>query len=126
MNTLGNIIWIVFGGLIMALFWFLAGVVMCITIIGIPFGLQAFKMANLILWPFGKEVDYANLKTSSILLNILWIILFGWGLAFASFVLGVVFSITIIGLPFGLQWFKFATLALFPFGANIEKMRKSP
>ncbi len=124
MNSLGNVIWLIFGGLIMALFWFLAGVIMCITIIGIPFGLQAFKMGSLILWPFGKEIAYANMKTGSILLNILWIVLFGWELAFASFILGVVFSITIIGLPFGLQWFKFASLALFPFGASIEEMKK--
>lgn len=124
MKSIGNVIWLIFGGLIMAFFWFLAGAIMCITIVGIPFGMQAFKMGNLILWPFGKEVDYASLKTSSILLNVLWIVLFGWELAFASFILGLVFSITIIGLPFGLQWFKFASLALFPFGAKIEGIQK--
>lgn len=124
MKTVGNLIWLVFGGLIMALAWFLAGAIMCVTIIGIPFGLQAFKMGSLVLWPFGKEADYTNLKTGSILMNILWIVLFGWELAIASAILGVVFCITIIGIPFGLQWFKFATLALFPFGATIEDIQK--
>ena len=108
----------------MALFWFLAGALMCVTIVGIPIVLQAFKMGSLVLWPFGKEVKYSNMKTGSVLLNMLWIILFGWELAFASFILGLGFSVTIIGLPFGLQWFKFASLALFPFGATIEDRQK--
>ncbi|MDK2937330.1 MAG: hypothetical protein PWP16_1274 [Eubacteriaceae bacterium] len=119
MRVLGNIIWVVFGGFIMAVGWLLAGVIACITIIGIPFGLQAFKMANLVLWPFGRTVEYYNLKTTSIILNVFWIFLFGWELAVASAILGVIFCITLIGIPFGLQWFKFALLGLFPFGAEI-------
>ena len=124
MKTFGNTIWLIFGGLIMALGWFIAGVIMCITIIGIPFGLQAFKIGSLVLWPFGKEVEYVNLKAGSVLMNILWIVLFGWELALFSALLGVAFSITIIGIPFGLQWFKFVTLSLFPFGASIGEIQK--
>jgi len=103
----------------MALGWFIAGVICCITIIGIPLGLQAFKMAQLVLWPFGRTVDFSKMGTGSIILNILWILIFGWGLAAGSAILGVLYCITIIGIPFGLQWFKFAKLALFPFGAQI-------
>lgn len=120
MKILGNIIWLLFGGFIMAVGWTLAGIIACITIIGIPFGLQAFKMARLVLWPFGRAVEYNNLKTTSIILNVFWIVLFGWELAAASAILGVIFCITLIGIPFGLQWFKFALLALFPFGAEIN------
>lgn len=122
MRILGNIIWVLFGGLVMALGWFLAGIVCCITIIGIPLGLQAFKMAQLVFWPFGKMVDYSSMGTGSVILNILWILIFGWGLAAGSAILGLVYCITIIGIPFGLQWLKFAKLALFPFGAQIKEI----
>ena len=119
MNTLGNIIWIVLGGFVMTLGWFIAGVICIITIIGIPLGLQAFKMAQLVLWPFGRRVDFSNMGAGPLILNILWIIFFGWELAIASAVLGALYCITVIGIPFGLQWFKFAKLALLPFGAEI-------
>lgn len=119
MRTLGNILWVILGGIVMALWWFVVGVICCITIIGIPLGVQAFKMAQLVLWPFGKMVDYSRMGTGSVVLNIFWILIFGWGLAAGSAILGVLYCITIIGIPFGLQWFKFAKLALFPFGAEI-------
>ncbi|MBC3889342.1 YccF domain-containing protein [Acetobacterium paludosum] len=123
MKVLGNILWVILGGLIMALGWILAGVICCITIIGIPLGIQAFKMAQLVFWPFGKTVDYSKMGTGSVLLNILWLLIFGWGLALGSAILGLVYCITIIGIPFGLQWFKFAKLALLPFGAEIIDTR---
>lgn len=124
MKTLGNIIWVLFGGFIMALGWFIAGVICCITIIGIPLGLQAFKMANLVLWPFGRTVDFSKMGTGSFILNILWILFFGWELAIGSAILGIFYCITLIGIPFGLQWFKFAKLALLPFGAEIITIQK--
>ena len=109
-QVLGNILWILFGGLLSALCWFLAGCVCCITIIGIPVGLQCFKFAKLALCPFG-----------SVLLNVLWILLCGIELAVASAMMGIICCLTIIGIPFGLQHFKFAALALMPFGAEIRE-----
>lgn len=124
MRTFGNILWVILGGFVMALGWFLAGVICCITLIGIPLGIQAFKMAKLVLWPFGRTVDFSKMGTGSVILNILWILIFGWGLAAGSAILGVLYCITIIGIPFGLQWFKFAKLALLPFGAEIINIPK--
>lgn len=124
MKMLGNILWVILGGFVMAIGWFLAGIICCITIIGIPLGLQAFKMAQLVLWPFGRTVDFSKMGTGSVILNILWILIFGWGLAAGSAILGVLYCITIIGIPFGLQWLKFAKLALFPFGAEIIAIPK--
>ena len=118
MKTLGNIIWFVFGGLFMALGYFLLGLVLCITIVGIPFGLQAFKMAKLVLWPMGTDVN-ADFSKHPIA-NILWAIFFGWGLMLSSFSLAIAYSITIIGIPFGIQWFKIGLLSLFPFGADLR------
>ncbi len=108
-----------FGGIELALLWFLAGLLLCITVIGLPFGVQCFKIAGLVLWPFGKEVDLGHFGVGGLLLNVLWIVLVGWELALLHLSVGVVFAITIIGLPFGLQHFKLAKLALMPFGARI-------
>jgi len=124
MSTFGNILWIVLGGFVMALGWFIAGGICCITIIGIPLGIQAFKMAQLVLWPFGRTVDFSKMGAGSLILNIFWIIFFGWELAIGSAILGVLYCITIIGIPFGIQWFKFAKLALLPFGAEIINIPK--
>jgi len=118
MKLLGNIIWFVFGGLIAALLWFLLGILLSITIIGIPLGLQCFKFANLVIFPFGRDVTI-NFEKHPIA-NILWVIFVGWEMALSYIGIGVFFCITIIGIPFGLQWFKLTTLALFPFGAKIE------
>ena len=118
MRLLGNNIWIIFWGLIAAALYFIAGVILYITIIGIPFGRQAFKMARLVLAPFGTEVK-TNFEKHPIA-NTLWLIFFGLGIALSHLVTGVIFCITIIGIPFGLQWFKLAKLALIPFGANLK------
>lgn len=120
MNLLGNIIWLLFGGILGAIAWLIAGLVLCLTIIGIPFGLQCFKIAQLVLWPFGKEVELGYFGAGGLLLNILWLILFGWELALGHFIIGLIFCLTIIGIPFGLQHFKFAKLAFIPFGARIR------
>lgn len=119
MGCLGNIIWFVFGGLIMGLSWLLVGGLWCITIVGIPVGLQCFKLASLAFMPFGREVKYGG-GTGSLILNILWIIFGGLELAFEAAVIGLILCITIIGIPFGLQCFKIAKLALMPFGTDID------
>ena len=118
MNIIGNIIWIVFGGLIGALLWLIAGLLLCITIIGIPFGVQCFKIAGLVIAPFGREVMYGNIGVIGLLGNIIWILVCGIELCLIHLFVGVLFCITIIGIPFGLQHFKFAKLALFPFGTH--------
>jgi len=121
MKTIGNILWFLLGGLFLAAQWVLSGILCCITIIGIPFGLQCFKLAGLSLWPFGKEISYHKAGVGSLLGNILWIICFGWELALTHVIIGGIFCITIIGIPFGLQAFKLAQVSLFPFGVTFEK-----
>ncbi|MGF2145293.1 YccF domain-containing protein [Vagococcus fluvialis] len=118
MNFLGNLIWLIFGGLTGAISWFLAGCLWCVTIIGIPVGLQCFKIAGLSLWPFGKQVVYSN-SSMSLLVNIIWLIVSGLPLAIGHFISGLFLCITIIGIPFGRQSFKLAQLALMPFGARV-------
>lgn len=120
MRLLGNIIWLIFGGIIAAICLFLAGLILCVTIIGIPFGVQCMKISALVLWPFGKEVELGNFGVGGLLLNILWLIFFGWEFALGHFVIGLLFCITIIGIPFGLQHFKLAKLGFIPFGATIR------
>lgn len=118
MKLLGNIIWLIFGGLFASIGWFLLGILCYITIIGIPLGRQFFKFAKLMLAPFGDEVilDFG----AHPILNILWLIFFGWEMALGYIVFGLILCVTIIGIPFGLQWFKLAGLALIPFGAKIK------
>ena len=120
MSVLGNIIWIVLGGIIGAILWSIAGVLCMITVIGIPLGLQCFKIAALTLVPFGRDVEIGNLGAVNLLGNILWIILLGWELAVFHAVTGLIMCVTIIGIPFGKQHFKLAALALLPFGARLD------
>lgn len=119
MGCLGNVIWFLCGGFLSGLSWLVAGLLWCLTIVGIPVGMQCFKLAELSFFPFGKEVRYGG-GPGSLLLNILWIIFSGIPLAIESAVLGLLLCATIIGIPFGLQHFKIAKLALMPFGATIE------
>lgn len=119
MGCLGNAIWFLFGGCIMGLSWLLAGVLWCITIVGIPVGLQCFKLAGLAFFPFGKEVVYGG-GGGSLILNILWILITGIPLAIEAAFVGAIFCITIVGIPFGLQCFKISKLALMPFGTTIR------
>ena len=120
MKFLGNLIWIIFGGLLSALGWWIAGLLWCITVIGLPVGIQCFKMSSISLDPFGKKVVNDG-KTSSFLLNILWILLSGWELALENVIIGCIFCITIIGIPFGKQFFKIAKVAFMPFGSKVVK-----
>jgi uncharacterized membrane protein YccF (DUF307 family) len=121
MDILGNLIWLIFGGLLSAIGYFIGGFVLCITIIGIPFGLQCFKIAFFVLSPFGKKV-VSNGSSSgclSTLFNILWILTGGLYTAFVHLVFGLLLCFTVIGIPFGLQHFKLAELSLAPFGKEV-------
>ena len=121
MTTFGNILWLVLVGWWLAIGYLIAGVVTCITIIGIPLGIQAFKLAGYALWPFGRSVVQspdADVDVSTVA-NIIWVILAGWWLALAHIVAGVILFITIIGIPLGLGSFKMAGLAFLPFGKEI-------
>jgi len=122
LRFIGNVIWLIFGGIVEALLWFVVGLVLCLTIIGLPFGVQCMKIAGFVLWPFGREVIPGGFGVMGALANVLWIVLVGWALALMSLATGVLFCITIIGIPFGMQHFKLAKLALFPFGAQIVRV----
>lgn len=120
MGCLGNLLWLIFGGFLSGLSWLLFGLLWCITIVGIPVGVQCFKMAKLSFCPFGKEVIYCG-GPVSLLVNILWLIFGGIEMAMEFAVFGVLLCISIVGIPFGLQMFKLAKLALMPFGAEVHK-----
>ena len=121
MRLIGNILWIVFGGFLSALGWILAGCLWCVSIIGIPVGLQCFKLASISLNPFGKEIRYEG-EAVSFLLNVVWFLVSGWLLSLGNFLLGLILCITIIGIPFGKQCFKIAKLSLRPCGAVVERV----
>lgn len=118
LGLLFNLIWICTGGLVTAAGFFLVGVMCSITIVGIPVGRQAFKMASLTLAPFGRTIVYGG-GTPSLLANIVWLLLGGWWSALCYLFEGALFCVTIIGIPFGLQLFKMAKLVLLPFGAQV-------
>ena len=122
MRLLGNLLWFLLGGWLSALGWAAAGVLWCITVIGIPVGLQCFKFASLAFFPFGKVVLYGG-GAPSVLMNILWLLFGGLPLAVSSAIHGLIFCVTIVGIPFGLQCFKIARLALAPFGADVAVAR---
>ena len=115
---IGNILWLLLGGLPQALAWSIVGLLWCVSIIGIPVGVQCFKFARLSLLPFGKEIIPGG-GFGSCFMNVLWLLFGGLPLAIAFGIQGVLFFITIIGIPFGNQCFKMAQLALSPFGARI-------
>ena len=121
MNFFGNLIWIIFGGLMAALGYFLGGIVLCTTVIGIPWGLQCFKLAALVLWPFGKKVisDSDNMGCLNILFNLVWILCGGLYTAIVHIVMGAILCISIIGIPWGKQHFKLIEISLMPFGKRI-------
>ena len=121
MSFLGNIIWFIFGGFLEALGWWFAGILWYISIIGIPVGKQCFKMAQLRLAPFGKEVVDEGSNPLGMIANIIWVIFFGWELALINFLSALFFAITIIGIPFAKQNLKLALVSFMPFGKKIIK-----
>ena len=112
MGCLGNVLWFVFGGCISGLSWCLAGLLWCVTIVGIPVGMQCFKFAALAFFPFGKEVQYGGGAGSLMIVT-------GIPLAMESLLIGFLLCVTVVGIPFGMQHFKIAKLALMPFGAEV-------
>jgi uncharacterized membrane protein YccF (DUF307 family) len=123
MRTIGNLVWLVFAGLWLAIGYAVGGAVLCATVVGIPFGIQAFKLAGLALWPFGREVhapaEPAGCVTTAF--NVVWLVLFGWEIFLASLVSGLILCATLVGIPFGVQAVKLGVLALWPFGRSIRR-----
>ena len=120
MSLIGNIIWLVFGGFLSGLGYILGGALLCLTIVGIPFGVQSMRMGAAVMAPFGKTVYAAERQSSGkIILDVLWILLFGWEIAMAHLTFGIILAITIVGLPFAKQHFKLIPVALFPFSQEL-------
>ena len=121
MRVLLNILWLVLAGVWMAIAYALAGILLCITIIGIPFGVQAFKLAGYALWPFGRALVPSGRrhKVLSVVGNVLWVVLAGWWLALGHLLTGILLCLTILGIPLGVASFKMAGAALVPFGKEI-------
>jgi uncharacterized membrane protein YccF (DUF307 family) len=121
MNILGNLVWLIFGGIIIAIEYFIGSIFLMITIVGIPFGIQTLKMASLSLWPFGRDTVVHTRASGClyILMNIIWLITGGIWIAITHAIFGLLLCITIIGIPFGLQHFKLTAIALSPFGRDI-------
>ncbi len=122
MSLLGNIIWLVFGGLLSGLAYIVAGVLLCLTVVGAPFGVQAIKIGAATLAPFGKEVVELPRANSPlrIVFNVLWLALAGWEIALAHLVWAGVLALTVVGIPFALQHLKLIPLALVPFGRDLR------
>ena len=122
MNLLLNIIWLIFGGFILVLGYLLGAIILCITIIGIPFGIQCFKLAGLALAPFGREIREKEPPSGAlaVIMNIIWILLPGLELAVTHLVLALLFAVTIVGLPIAAQHLKMTRLALLPFGFEVR------
>lgn len=122
MSLLGNIIWFIFGGVWAAIGYFIGGIGLCITIIGIPFGLMSFRLGVAVLAPFGKkvvELPEAN-SPLRIVFNIIWIVFFGWEITVGHLIFALILAITVIGIPFAVQHIKLIPLSLLPFGRTLE------
>jgi uncharacterized membrane protein YccF (DUF307 family) len=121
MNFIGNLIWLIFGGLAAALGYIVGGFILCLTLVGIPFGLQCFKIAGLVLWPFGRQVVSTGngMGCLSLFFNIIWLLCGGLYTAVVHLVFAFVLAITIIGIPFARQHLKLVELSLMPFGKQV-------
>jgi len=126
MKVLGNILWLILGGgIVIAIEYFIGSLVLFISIVGIPFGVQTLKMASLVIWPFGRESRVHSRSSGClyILINLIWLIFGGIWIAITHAIFGLVLCLTIIGIPFGLQHFKFTSLAISPFGRDIVNVK---
>jgi uncharacterized membrane protein YccF (DUF307 family) len=119
MRLLLNILWFIFGGWIAGTMWVLAGVILAVTIIGLPWTPAAFRIAGFAYWPFGKIVVDRAAGATSLLLNIVWLVLAGWWLALHHLILAVGLAVTIIGIPFAWQHLKLAVISLAPVGKAV-------
>jgi uncharacterized membrane protein YccF (DUF307 family) len=122
MSLLGNLIWLVFGGFITALGYILGGLALCLTIVGIPFGLQSIRLGLATLAPFGKEVVVVEEREGglALLFDIIWIVVAGWEIALAHLTAALILAITIVGLPFARQHLKLVPVAIFPFQRSLR------
>lgn len=123
MSVLGNILWLIFGGFIAGLGYIIGGLLLCLTIVGIPFGMQSIRIGVANFTPFGREIVEAN-RTGGCLglvFDIIWVILFGWEIAIAHLISAGVLAITVVGIPFALQHLKLIPVALFPFNYELKK-----
>ena len=120
MKTIGNILWLIFFGWWLGLCYLIEGLIMCVAVIGIPIGLQLFKLAGFVVWPFGKTVKRGG-GSLRFVLNLIWAILLGWENALVALVVGLICCITIIGMPVGLQMFKVAQFVIWPLGSTFVK-----
>lgn len=118
LSLLGNVLWLILGGFVSGLGWLMAGLLWCLTIVGFPIGVQCVKFASLSFMPLGKEVRYEG-GAVSFLVNVVWFLFSGLALALINFVFGALLCLTIVGIPFGRQFFKIGKLALAPFGAVV-------
>lgn len=122
MKFIGNLIWLIMGGLLTSVMYWIAGILMCITIIGIPFGIQLVKIGTLSLWPFGHDLTPIAGSESSclqIVFNVLWIVLGWWEIALTHLTFGLILCCTIVGIPWGIQHFKLAMASIIPFGKEV-------
>ncbi|MGC9505121.1 YccF domain-containing protein [Baaleninema sp.] len=126
MSLLGNIIWLIFGGFLSGLGYIIGGLTLCVTIVGIPFGLQTIKLGFATMTPFGKEIveDKNANSTLTIIFNIIWILLFGWEIAISHLTHAAILAITIVGLPFAKQHIKLIPMSLLPFGRSLKEPEK--
>lgn len=122
MSSLGNILWLIFGGFLATLGYFIGGLILCITIIGIPFGVQAFNLGKAVFMPFGKQVitKPGGQGCLPLFFGVLWFLLFGWEIALVHLIAGAILCVTVIGIPFGLQHFKLIPVALLPLTYSLE------
>ncbi|MFC0625589.1 YccF domain-containing protein [Kribbella deserti] len=120
MRTLLNLIWLVLAGFWLAVGYVIAGVICCVLIITIPFGIASFRIAGYALWPFGRTVvDRRTAGAGSVIGNVIWLIFAGWWLALGHLVTGIALLVTIIGIPLALANFKLIPISLLPLGKDI-------
>ena len=124
MRLIGNILWLIFGGLWSSICLYIMGAICCVTIIGIPVGLQLFKLAKFVFSPFGKEVVFRKNTGFKTFLNVIWAIFAGWEYFLANAIWGCILCVTIIGIPFGKQYFKIASFLFLPLGRDFKKVKK--
>ncbi|MGF2948793.1 YccF domain-containing protein [Microbacterium alcoholitolerans] len=125
MRTILNIIWVIFAGWVLFLGYVLAGILLCIPIVTIPWAIASFRLANYAFWPFGREVvERPTSGIGSMLGNIIWVVLAGWWLAIGHILSGIALCITIIGIPMGIADFKMVPISLMPLGKDIVKSRR--
>jgi uncharacterized membrane protein YccF (DUF307 family) len=124
MRTIGNVLWFVLVGWWLALAYAVAGLLACVLIVTIPFGIASFRLAGYALWPFGRNVVVRRgAGVPSLIGNVVWIVLFGWELALLHVVAGLLLMVTIVGIPFGIASIKLAALALVPLGTRVVDAR---